>query len=69
MGITASFFACNSPERAANIISEKAKEQTKKLSLGKVISVSDCIKDVEDIVLEPGFSEHVAEKTELISSW
>ncbi len=69
IGISAFFFACNSPEGAARIITEKAKEQTKKMTICKVMSVADCLNDLECTLTEPGFSEHIAEKTELISSW
>lgn len=69
LGVSAFFCACDSPASAARIITEKAKEQTRKMTLGKVISVADCLKEVEDIAVEPGFSDHMAEKTELISSW
>jgi hypothetical protein len=61
--------SCNSSESAAKIITQKAKEQTKKLALGKVVSVAECIEQIETITVEPSFSDHVAEKTELISSW
>jgi hypothetical protein len=61
--------SCNSSECAATIITQKAKEQTQKLALSKVVAVSACIEQIETIVVEPSFSGHVAEKTELISSW
>jgi hypothetical protein len=69
LGFCAFFCACDSPASAARIITEKAKEQTRKMTLGKVITVADCLQDAEDITVEPGFSDHMAEKTELISSW
>ncbi|MEN9598958.1 MAG: hypothetical protein RL596_1269 [Bacteroidota bacterium] len=69
LGVLVFSASCNSSESAAKIITQKAKEQTKKLALSKVVDVSACIEQIETMVVEPSFSGHIAEKTELISSW
>jgi len=67
--LCAGLISCNSPEKAAMIISKKAKQQAAKLNFSKEICLENPIEQLENVIYTPTFSAFFVEKNELIATW
>lgn len=69
ISMCAGLISCSSPEKAALLISKKAKEQAAKLNFSKDISIENPIEQLENVIYTPTFSAFFVEKNELIATW
>lgn len=62
-------FACHSPERTAKMIGKKATQKVTQLCLPNQVTAETCFPELEQFITPPTFSESVADKTEIMSTW